>query len=218
MTIPIERVLVWAAVPAVLVVVPFLLWGSDVVTWTASVMSPTTSSTAIAVGVFLLLAVDIAAPVPSSLVCLAAGALLGAALGTAVSAAGLSVGCAVGLGLARRVGSTPSRWLLGPEPFDRLRRLGERHGVAILAVCRPVPVLAETSVVMAGAVRMPLSAALAVTTLANIGVAGCYAVAGAWAWSGRGTFPVAVAAACLLPAAAWSVVLAARRRVTAADR
>lgn len=67
-----------------------------------------------------------------------------------------------------------------------------------LALCRPVPVLAEASVILAGAAPMRAGAVLGATTLANLGVSSIYAGVGATT-SGVGTFLLAVGAALALP-------------------
>ena len=56
----------------------------------------------------------------------------------------------------------------------------ERHGSWALVICRPIPVLAESSIVFAGLVRSPLTPFIWLTTLSNLGIAAAYAAVGAF--------------------------------------
>ncbi len=99
------------------------------------------------VGVGLLVG-DVVLPVPSSLVMLAHGALFGVGLGTLLSLLG-TVGAAVaGVWIGRR-----SERLLGVPAGERRRAqdLVDRWGAVAVVATRPVPVLAEAVVIMAGA-------------------------------------------------------------------
>ena len=97
-----------------------------------------------------LLVVDVALPVPSSLVMVAHGALFGVALGTLLSLAGSTGAALVGFYVGRRGGPLLSR-LVGPEERARADGLLARWGTLAIVVTRPVPLLAETTAVMAGA-------------------------------------------------------------------
>ena len=101
------------------------------------------------VGVGLLIA-DVLLPVPSSLVMVAHGALFGVTLGTVLSLLG-SVGAALfGFALGRRGG----RWLeriVTREERARADQLLNRWGALAIIVTRPIPLLAETVAIMAGA-------------------------------------------------------------------
>ena len=73
---------------------------------------------------------------------------------------------------------------------------------------RPIPVLAEASVLGAGLSRLPFRRFALLTTLANLGIAAVYSAAGAFA-AGTGSLLLAFAGALLLPA---TVMLLTRRR------
>lgn len=101
------------------------------------------------VGVGLLVA-DVVLPVPSSLVIVAHGALFGVAVGTLLSLLG-SVGAALlGFAVGRRGGPLLSR-LVSTEERERADRLLTRWGALAIVVTRPVPLLAETTAILAGA-------------------------------------------------------------------
>jgi uncharacterized membrane protein YdjX (TVP38/TMEM64 family) len=101
------------------------------------------------VGVGLLIA-DVLLPVPSSLVMVAHGALFGVAGGTLLSLIG-SMGAAMfGFWIGRRGGRLLGR-IVTPEERARADYLLKRWGALGVIVTRPVPLLAETVAIMAGA-------------------------------------------------------------------
>jgi len=191
---------VLTAVPLAIILLPFVAVGGQVDAWVSDEMS---DSSALWTGlvVFALLAGDILFPVPSSLVATAAGGALGAVFGTVVVATAMTVGCAVGFMLAGRLGSRCRRHVLDPVEYARIEDWFARFGVAVLVICRPLPVLAEASVLVAGAARIPLRTALLATGLANVGIAAMYATLGSLA-RGWLSFLLIFAGACILPAGA----------------
>jgi uncharacterized membrane protein YdjX (TVP38/TMEM64 family) len=101
------------------------------------------------IGVGLLIA-DVLLPVPSSLVMVAHGALFGVALGTVLSLLG-SVGAALfGFAIGRRGGKLLER-MVTREERTRADQLLNRWGALAIIVTRPIPLLAETVAIMAGA-------------------------------------------------------------------
>lgn len=191
-----------AGVLALLIILPFLLWGEAAETWVDQFLSNQTSLWLLGAAIFLLLAADIALPIPSSVVATASGAFLGIGLGTLVSAGGLTAGVLAGLLIGRHYGRPACRAFVGAEEYDRLERYFRSHGNLILVLMRPVPVLAEASVISAASLGTPIKGAIAYTTLANLGVAFAYACLGAWA-ADRGTF-LLVFLASLAPPAVFS--------------
>lgn len=104
---------------------------------------------AASVGVSLLIA-DVLLPVPSSLVMVAHGALFGVVTGTFLSLLG-SVGAALlGFAIGRRGGPLLNR-ILTPDERVRADRMLARWGTLAVIVTRPIPLLAETVAIMAGA-------------------------------------------------------------------
>lgn len=166
-----------------LILIPFFLFGAALEARTAVLAA--SAQGAIAYGGAALLALDIVLPVPSSLLATAIGAALGPWLGTLVNAAGLTLGCAAGL-LLGRAGSPLARRILGHGLFQRFAAASARHGIAVILICRAVPVLGEASIVAAGAGRTPFAPALAAAAAANLVIGAVYAFAG--------TAPLALAA------------------------
>jgi uncharacterized membrane protein YdjX (TVP38/TMEM64 family) len=100
-----------------------------------------------------LLVVDVALPVPSSLVMVTHGALFGVVIGTVLSVVGSTGAALVGFALGWRGGPLLSRFI-PPEELVQADRLLARWGTLAIIVTRPVPVLAETTAIMAGAARL----------------------------------------------------------------
>ncbi|MGC4106269.1 MAG: VTT domain-containing protein [Thermomicrobiales bacterium] len=132
-------------------------------------------------GVGLLL-VDVLLPVPSSLVMTAQGALFGIVLGTTLSMIG-SVGAAlVGFAIGRKGMRFIARFV-SPEEQAASNRLLERWGPLALIVTRPVPILAETTAIMAGASTLGWGKATIGIVVGAFPAALIYAIAGAYATS-----------------------------------
>ncbi|HEV7744514.1 MAG TPA: VTT domain-containing protein [Pyrinomonadaceae bacterium] len=130
-----------------------------------------------ALGVGLLIA-DVVLPVPSSLVMVAHGALFGVWLGTVLSLVG-SVGAALfGFAIGRRGGKLLQR-LITADERARADRLLARWGVIAIIVTRPVPLLAETVAIMAGASPMSWSSLTLAALAGSLPPAFLYALTGA---------------------------------------
>jgi uncharacterized membrane protein YdjX (TVP38/TMEM64 family) len=124
-----------------------------------------------------LLVADVLLPVPSSVVMVAHGALFGAAFGTLLSLMG-NLG-AVLLGWV--VGRRGQHLLLGGDTeaqLSRARRALDRWGTAAIIVTRPIPIIAETVMIMAGANGMRLIPVLVAGALGSLPLAIAYAIAG----------------------------------------
>ena len=132
--------------------------------------SSSQSDLAVAAVVIALLAVDSIGPVPSSLVGAFAGLRLGVATGSVVVWVGLMASCVVGYALADRLAHRSIRHadrLLGTAATLTYRR----RLLLLLAATRPIPLLAEASIITAGATRLPRVPFLTTCAVANVPVA-----------------------------------------------
>jgi len=134
-----------------------------------------------------LLVTDALLPVPSSVVMVVYGSLYGVLVGTLLSLLG-SVGAALfGFLLGRRGGVWLARFFPADARQQAERVLG-RYGLLAITLTRPVPLLAETMVVLAGTSRLPmwqvaLAAALgALPTSLLYAIVGATAVRTSWMW------------------------------------
>lgn len=124
-----------------------------------------------------LLALDVLLPVPSSVVMVVLGKLYGFAAGCALSLAGSVLAAALAWAIGRRSEALLARWMSAEE-----RRAADewlaRHGLFALALTRPIPILAETFALLAGARALPLGRVLLAATLGILPAAALYAWAG----------------------------------------
>ncbi len=100
-----------------------------------------------------LLTLDIFIPVPSSLLMIANGALFGVVMGTGLSLMGSLGAGLVGFGVGRRGEAWLNRFV-SQEEMARANRLLAKWGLLAVIVSRPIPIVAETVAIMAGASRM----------------------------------------------------------------
>lgn len=127
-----------------------------------------------------LLGSDVVLPIPSSLISAAAGLLLGFWRGAATIWVGMTVSCVIGYFIgAWSAGG--ARRLLGESGVRRAAELAASYGQLAIVLCRPVPVLAEATVIFAGLIRSPFARFLATCVWSNLGVALGYAAIGAFA-------------------------------------
>jgi len=196
---------------AVLIALPFLLWGEEVeaalgqdemLRWFSDYRG-----VAWLVAIVLLLS-DLLLPIPNSVIMAVLGAIYGPLLGGLIATMGTSLSGLLGYALCRRFGPAIADRLLEDSDQIAAERLFARHGGVMVAASRWLPIVPEAVSCMAGLARMPLrSFVLALLcgsaplgfTLAAIGYSG----------SER---PIATLLACaLLPLPLWYVVQAKLR-------
>jgi uncharacterized membrane protein YdjX (TVP38/TMEM64 family) len=182
-----------------MVLLPFLLFEQQFNAFAEYATRSDASRWLVAGAVFSLLAFDVFLPVPSSIVSTASGVLLGFTIGTAVVWGGMMAGCLLGYAVGSR-GSGAARRLVGVDGIERAAQLVKRYGDLTIVLCRPVPVLAEASVVFAGLVRANYSRFLRLTATSNLGIAAGYAAVGAYSRRlDSYSFLIAFLGALLLP-------------------
>ena len=190
----------WAVLGALLlaaVLVPFIAFEAAVSEAVDRFLASDPPRLTLASVTALAMASDLFLPIPSSVLATSAGALLGLPLGAASSFVGLTLGCMVGHAIGSAGRSLAAR-VVGDDQIAVARRLFARRGDAVVAVLRPIPVLAEVSVVVAGLSAMPRRRFLLYTGLANAGIATAYAALGAWA-AQVDALAVAAAGSLVLP-------------------
>jgi uncharacterized membrane protein YdjX (TVP38/TMEM64 family) len=186
------------------VLVPFALFGERLDTWSIAAVNKPETSWLVFVSVVALLVADVLLPVPSSVVSTMAGAFLGAPVGAFASWVGMTLGCVVAYAIGAVAGRQVVRRISG-DAIDALERDMERFGPSLVAMGRPVPVLAEATTLIAGATRMNFKQFITVSSLANLGISIVYSATGALSIQ-AGSFILAVVASMALPATAWWVV------------
>lgn len=171
---------------AVLVILPFVLLGE-------TFAKPFLGDGSLGAGwlvaaAVLLLSSDALLPVPSSWVVMYVAHETNAVVGILAGTVGLSVGVLVAGFIGRKaVGPVASR-MLSADELTRLHHGIERRLVLTLACLRCVPVLAEVSVIIAAAGKVPIRRILLVTYLPNLALAIIYSL------SARDSFAGGIAA------------------------
>ena len=128
------------------------------------------------IGVGLLIA-DVLLPVPSSLVMVAHGALFGTFTGTLLSLSG-SVGATLfGFWIGRRGGPLLER-LIPPNERARANLMIDRWGALAVVATRPMPLLAETTAILAGASDLSFRSVFSAGLVGSIPPSLLYALAG----------------------------------------
>jgi uncharacterized membrane protein YdjX (TVP38/TMEM64 family) len=130
----------------------------------------------------LLLTVDVVLPVPSSVIMLANGALFGVIGGTLLSLTGSMAGVVLAVYIGRRGGRLLQK-ISTPGEMAAADRLFRRWGTAAIILSRPLPILAETLAMFAGASSMAWRRLILAAMAGLIPTCLAYAGAGAVAMS-----------------------------------
>lgn len=187
---------------ASLVILSFVLFEQRILFWFAELGQMNTDNPytllAFALILVLILALDVLLPVPSSMVGLAAVALLGPLVGSLVIFSGLTLGCILGYLLGAGYFRLLSRVWISPAEKSKASKMKSNLGATALVLLRGVPVLAETSVLAAGMQAYPVRQFLLLTILANTGLAVAYGYIGTML-AGQDAFWLIVISAMVLP-------------------
>jgi len=165
------------------VLLPFFLFGESVEQGISEVLLQRRGP-GLAFFLVAALVVDVALPVPSSLIASYACQQFGPLLGLLIIMAGASGALAAAYGIGRGLGTAGTERTLGQADYARAVDFGERRGAALaVALSRALPVLAEAIGLLAGALRWPFLTTMLWGTSASFGMAVAYAVFFAWVGS-----------------------------------
>ena len=197
---------------ALLVALPFALWGDPVTAWLsidgAAEWMRGFGGWAWAAGLALI-AADIFLPVPATAVMAALGVIYGPWAGGALSALGSIIAGLTGYGLCRLIGPRLASRLAGAEGMAQARLLFDRWGGWLVAASRWLPVLPEMVAFLAGLVRMPFWRFTAALVCGAVPLGLAYAAIGAF---GADKPALTLAIATIAPLGLWA---AARPFLTA---
>lgn len=167
----------WLAilVVATVVTLPFIIWGEEFV---LPLLRERENQAGWLVGLaVILLAADSVAPVPATLVIMFLAAKAGWMAGIVGGTVGMSLGVLVAGYLGRAaVGRIAPRFFPDAE-LTRMRESLQTRLVPTLACLRSIPVAAETSVIIAAAMGVPLRKIFFATLLPNFVISVIYSVA-----------------------------------------
>lgn len=178
-------------------IVPFVIWGDQLEPWIETTIRDLNGWLLIAFSLSAMV-VDIFLPVPSSMI----GTMLGTRFPWPVTVvliwSGLTMGACLGFVLARWFGAALVLRLSSGEELQRLQDLAAKHGPRALVLTRGLPVLAEATVLMFGAARLPWRRFFPAVGLANLGLALAYATLG-WLGQSQGVALWAIYISILIP-------------------
>jgi uncharacterized membrane protein YdjX (TVP38/TMEM64 family) len=199
------RLLILFLLLALLVIVPFLVWGDGIETWILA-FSPDDwrrdyGSWVWAIGVLLLMG-DLLLPIPATAVMTTLGILYGPLLGGFLSALGSFLAGSLGYGICRQFGRGVAVALLGERDLARGKQLFSRHGGWLIAFSRWLPVLPEVMACMAGLVRMPVKAFLSALACGAIPFGFTFAMLG---HAGADRPLLAIGLSALIPLILWAI-------------
>lgn len=140
-----------------------------------------------------LLAVDIVIPIPSSAVSTYGGAILGFFPATIASWIGMMLGSLAGFLLARLAGPAIVRRMTKVEDLTSLQKLNQRMSLWTIILTRPLPILAEATILLIGSLKLPWSRLIIPLACSNLVIAIGYSAAGSWAVERNVTLYVIVA-------------------------
>lgn len=197
----IAHAIFWTGI-LVLILVPFALFGTQIDSAVAAYFSGDHPGLVASLIIFLLLAVDVVLPIPSSLVATLAGSVSGPVIGAITVCLGLTCSNFLGWWLGRHAGRPVFAKLMGAGRKNTTGSQGNIVTLAGLVMTRAVPVLAESLVIAAGMQNMRLLPFLMAVVPANLGVGLVYAWFGSIA-ADTGSFLLVFVASIVLPALVW---------------
>ena len=130
-----------------------------------------------------LLVLDVVLPVPSSLVMIAHGAIFGLVLGTLLSLIGSTGAALVGFTIGRFGSSVLVPSFIPTDQMAVANSLFGRWGMVAVVVTRPIPLLAETTAIVAGTSRLSYGQMTIATIAGSLPAAALYALTGSIAVS-----------------------------------
>ena len=206
------RLLRTSIILAVVLCIPFLLWGDAFLDWF-------TGDAAIEwirgwgawgwLAVMGLLLSDLVLPLPATAVMSAAGYLYGALVGGAVSAAGSFAAGMTGYGLCRAFGQGIALRFVGENELAKHETLFRRSGPWLVAASRWLPLLPEVISCLAGLTRMPFRVFAVSLACGSVPMGFVYAAIGA---AGQDNPRLALALSAVVPPVLWAVMRPLLRR------
>jgi uncharacterized membrane protein YdjX (TVP38/TMEM64 family) len=191
---------------AVLVLIPFFIWGEQIqgyftqagaIEWLSNY-----GSWAWMAGM-LLLAADLVLPLPATIIMTALGWIYGPLLGGAISAAGSFISGCIAYGLCRLFGARAARRLMGTTDYEKGVAVFSKAGGWLVALSRWIPVLPEVIACMAGLTRMPAGTFLLALACGSVPLGFVFAAVGN---TGRSSPTLMVFLSAALPIALWLIV------------
>ncbi|MCB1229827.1 MAG: VTT domain-containing protein [Verrucomicrobiae bacterium] len=189
---------------AVLVLIPFAIWGEDFETWFsqegAIAWLNRYGAWAWAAGILLLVS-DLFLPVPGTAVISALGYVYGFWLGGLFGAVGSLLSGLLAYGLCRKVGHRAAEWIAGKEGLEKGERIfAGSAGGFIIALSRWLPVMPEVIACLAGLAHMPWRRFVVSLACGSLPLGFAFAAIGA---AGQSRPILALVLSAVVPAILW---------------
>ncbi|MCF6314196.1 MAG: VTT domain-containing protein [Verrucomicrobiales bacterium] len=187
---------------AVLVMLPFLIWGDFFTQFFSSEGSVQwLTQYGAGAGIALLIG-DLFLPVPGTVVMSAMGYVYGAWWGGVYSSLGSVLGGLLAYGLCRVMGHRAALFLAGQRDLEKGEHFFREGGVWVVVLSRWLPLLPEVVACMAGLVRMPFRVFLVALICGSVPLGFVFAWVGA---AGQDSPALAMAMSAVLPVVMWLV-------------
>ena len=139
-----------------------------------------------------LICADLVLPVPSPSVIAALGVIYGTFAGGFFGAGALLSAGGLGYGLVRALGPQVAVFLVGKRELERLQTFFERRGAWAIVLTRPLPIVPEAVVCLAGLARMRPATFFLALGLGSFPTGFVYAALGS-GWDTQPIFAMAIA-------------------------
>jgi uncharacterized membrane protein YdjX (TVP38/TMEM64 family) len=128
-----------------------------------------------------LLFLDVVLPIPASLVMIANGAVFGFPLGMLLSLVGGIGATITGFAIGKQGSKRVLTKIVPPEQRLAANQMFKEWGMVAIVVTRPIPLLSETTSIMAGTSQMPLRQIIVSSIAGYLPTAALYAFTGSLA-------------------------------------
>ena len=193
-----------------LFIIPFVLFGNLFEEFAQVFLNSGNSDAAVTFVAALLLAGDPVLPTPSSVVATLLATRIGLIPAAIVNGAALSAACILGYIIGRfGAGAFARHGKRLPQGFVEWVK---RHGLVATLLCRPVPVLAEASLIMAGAAKHEPVRLLGWCCVTQMALGAAYAFAGSGWGNGEWNSLAILVGSVGIPVIAALVVFVSFRR------
>ena len=191
---------------AVLVLIPFLVWGGK---FMALFEGEAAREFVLGCGawgwvvVIALLIGDLFLPIPATAVMSAAGYVYGPWIGGIISVTGSFLSGMLAFALCRTLGHRAALWLAGEEGLAENETLFRRSGPWLIALSRWLPILPEVIACLAGLTQMRTRVFVVALLCGTVPMGFCYAAVGAM-FTGEPAWALGLSVA--LPVVLWLAV------------
>lgn len=152
--------------------------------------------------IITLLAIDLFLPIPSSIIMVLSGVVLGTFWGAIASFIGAILSAIIGFGLCRRLGQKAFDRFIGTEDTENIKKWFNDYGLLAIIISRPVPMLTEILSCLAGLSHIKFLPFIIASTLGTLPICFIYSYAGS---SGKDATTFAVLIALVIPALGWII-------------